>query len=134
MSKFTDKGYFVKESGPVYYTKDMDKTVKWFEEVLGWYSGVIDRKEDGTGVYGFASDIPQEIASSPVLPFQGIHLWYGAPSDKTVALIQVRGIDALYKYVKKNGWNKMSDIQKPGWSLGTCDITTPDGCVLTFFE
>jgi len=33
MSKFSEKGYFVKENQPIYFTTDMDKTAKWFEEV-----------------------------------------------------------------------------------------------------
>lgn len=34
MRRFTDKGYHVKENAPVYFTKDMERTAKWFEEVL----------------------------------------------------------------------------------------------------
>ncbi len=34
MSKFSERGYFVKENGPVYFTLDMDKTVEWFETFL----------------------------------------------------------------------------------------------------
>ena len=38
LSKFSEKGYFVKENAPIYLTLDMDRTAKWFEEILGWYS------------------------------------------------------------------------------------------------
>ena len=31
MSKFNEKGYFVKENAPIYLTMDMDKTAKWFD-------------------------------------------------------------------------------------------------------
>ena len=34
MSRFIDRGYVVRETGPVYYTQDMDKTVEWFEGTL----------------------------------------------------------------------------------------------------
>ena len=34
-SKFSEKGYFVKENAPIYLTVDMEKTAKWFEDVLG---------------------------------------------------------------------------------------------------
>lgn len=30
MSKYSEKGYFVKENAPVYLTLDMDRTAKWF--------------------------------------------------------------------------------------------------------
>jgi AraC family transcriptional regulator len=52
MSKFSERGYVVRENGPVYFTKDMDKTVKWFEAVLGWYGDVIARDNAGNGDYG----------------------------------------------------------------------------------
>ena len=38
MSRFSEKGYVVKENAPIYMTADMDRTAKWFEDVMGWYS------------------------------------------------------------------------------------------------
>lgn len=35
MQRLKERGYTVKENGPVYYTKNMDKTAKWFEDILG---------------------------------------------------------------------------------------------------
>ena len=52
MSKFSEKGYFVKENSPIYLTLDMDKTAKWFEDTLGWYSNIVERDSDGNGCYG----------------------------------------------------------------------------------
>ena len=52
MSRFSEKGYHVKENAPVYFTMDMDKTAKWFEDTLGWYSKIVERNEDGHGCYG----------------------------------------------------------------------------------
>ena len=49
MSKFSEKGYFVKENAPVYLTPDMDTTAKWFEDVLGWYSNIVERDDNGNG-------------------------------------------------------------------------------------
>ena len=43
MQKFVERGYIVKENGPVYFTLDMDKTVKWFEDILDWYSEIDER-------------------------------------------------------------------------------------------
>lgn len=51
MQKLKERGYTVKENGPVYYTKNMDKTAKWFEEVLGWYAGIDQRNDNGDGTY-----------------------------------------------------------------------------------
>lgn len=134
MSKFIDRSYYVKESVPIYYTKDMDKTVKWFKDILGWYGDIIDRNDDGVGVYGFVSDMPKEQVASRAVPFYGFHMWHGESLNKTLALIQVQGINSLYKYVKKNGWSQISDIHETACSPKTCNISTPDGSVLTFFE
>lgn len=49
MSRFSEKGYFVRENAPVYFTKNMDNTVKWFEDILGWYSNIVERDEQGNG-------------------------------------------------------------------------------------
>lgn len=35
VSRFADKGYFVRENAPIYFTEDMNGTIKWFEETLG---------------------------------------------------------------------------------------------------
>ncbi|MBP7177092.1 MAG: helix-turn-helix transcriptional regulator, partial [Thermoclostridium sp.] len=35
MQNLKQRGYSVKENGPVYYTQNMDETAKWFETVLG---------------------------------------------------------------------------------------------------
>lgn len=45
-----DKGYIVRENGTAYFTSDMGKTVKWFEEVLGWYSK-IDGRNHGVQIH-----------------------------------------------------------------------------------
>ncbi len=33
MSRFSEKGYFVKENTPIYLTLDMDKTAEWIEKM-----------------------------------------------------------------------------------------------------
>jgi len=134
MSKFSERGYVVKEAGSVYYTKDMDKTVKWFEEVLGWYGEIDARNEDGTGGYGCVYNIPKEIEILRIAPFTGIHMFYGEPKSGMVAFMLVQGIESLYDYVKNNGWEQITEVKLEQWGSKTCSITTPDGCVLTFFE
>ncbi len=75
MSDFSERGYVVKETGAVYYTQDMDKTLKWFKEVLGWYGQIDARDEDGIGTYGCVSNIPIEIEVLHIAPFTGIHMF-----------------------------------------------------------
>ncbi len=49
MSRFREKGYHVKENAPIYLTPDMDRTARWFQEVLGWYSSIVERDGQGRG-------------------------------------------------------------------------------------
>ena len=134
MKKFRDRGYVVKENGPVYYTTDMDKTVKWFEDILGWYSEIDERNENGIGAYGCVYNIPTEIENLHIAPFTGIHLFYGEPKNGMVAFMLVQGIEKLYEYVKNNGWEQITEVKQEPWGGKTCSVTTPDGCILRFFE
>lgn len=134
MNKFQERAYVVKENGPVYYTQDMDKTLKWFEDVLGWYGDIVERNEKGAGTYGCVYDVPHEIALSHIAPFNGIHMFHGAPKGGVAAFMQVQGIDALHRYVTGNGWSQITDVRQEPWGAKTCEVSTPDGCVLRFFE
>lgn len=131
---FSGRGYYVKENVVIYYTPDMDKTLTWFEATLGWYGKVIDRDENGMGSYGFVADMPQEMVMTGAVPFKGIHLWPGEPVQKTLTLIQVKGVEVLHRTVKQSGWEQISEVHQTGASPQTCHVTTVDGCVLTFFE
>lgn len=58
MSNFTERGYIVKETGTVYYSKDMNKTLAWFMDVLGWYGKIKTRNEENRETYGCVNNIP----------------------------------------------------------------------------
>jgi AraC family transcriptional regulator len=134
MSHFSDRGYVVTETGPVYFTKDMDKTVRWFEETLGWYYVIDERNDKGAGMYGCVYNIPQEIEILHIAPFTGIHLMYGEPKSELVALMRVQSIDKLYSYVRQSGWEQITEVTQQPWGARLCSITTVDGCELRFFE
>lgn len=134
MQKLTERGYAVKENGPIYYTKNMDKTAKWFEEVLGWYAGIDQRNENGDGTYGCVLPLPGEISSMALMPFNGFHMFYGEPSTQAVAFMRVDNIEKLYSFVKKNGWSKISEIESQHWGGKECNVTTIDGGVMRFFQ
>lgn len=51
-----------------------------------------------------------------------------------VGFMLVQGIEQLHAFVKKQGWNEISDINVQSWGGKTCSITTIDGSILTFFE
>ena len=101
MQRLKERGYAVKENAPVYYTKDMDKTAKWFEEVLGWYAGIDERNDNGDGTYGCLLPFPGEISSMTLIPFNGFHMFYGEPSNHTVAFMRVDNIEKLHFFNKK---------------------------------
>lgn len=134
MQTFTERGYAVKENGPVYYTKNMDQTAKWFEDVLGWYAGIDQRNDRGDGTYGCVLPFPGEIGSMTLLPFNGFHMFYGEPSTQTVAFMRVDNIEKLHSFVKKNGWKKISEMKTQCWGGKECDVTTIDGGVMRFFQ
>jgi AraC family transcriptional regulator len=134
MKELSKRGYTVKENGPVYYTEDMDKTAKWFEDVLGWYANIDARNEEGCGTYGCVLPVPGELVNLQIAPFMGIHMFYGESRNNTVAFMLVEGLDKLHEYVKNAGWNQITDIKTQPWGARTCNVTTVDGSILTFFE
>lgn len=134
MQKLKERGYAVKENGPVYYTKDMDKTAKWFEDVLGWYAGIDQRNDNGEGTYGCILPFPFEVSSMTLAPFSGFHMFLGEPSNKVVAFMRVDNIENLSACVKRNGWDKISEITIQPWGGKECSVTTVDGGIMRFFQ
>lgn len=134
MHDLKQRGYTVKENGPVYYTLNMDKTKKWFEDVLGWYAGIDARNEVGEGTYGCATPIPDELINMKIATFNGIHLFYGKPANQSVTFMRVDNINALYNFVKQSGWEQITEIEKQHWGGIQCSVTTIDGSVMHFFQ
>ena len=134
MNDFSKRGYVVKETGAVYYTPDMDKTLKWFKEVLGWYGQIEARDENNIGTYGCVNNIPIEIEELHIAPFTGIHMFNGESLQKIVGFMLVQGIEQLYSFVKKSGWNQITEVTVEPWGGKTYLVTTIDGSVLKFFE
>lgn len=134
MELYGKRGYYVKENAPVYFTADMDTTCKWFRDVLGWYGDIAARDEAGRGMYGCVFDYPGELIVAQLTPFRGIHLFAGEPKEGVVGFIMVQGLDRFHEFVKANGWEQITDIEPQHWGARECRVTTPDGCVLRFFE
>lgn len=129
-----ERGYTVKENAPVYYTKNMDKTAKWFEDILGWHAGIDQRNENGDGTYGCLLPLPVEILNMALAQFNGFHMFFGEPVKQTVAFMRVDNIENLYAFVKKNGWTQISEITEQHWGGKECDVTTIDGGTIRFFQ
>ncbi|NLO48114.1 MAG: helix-turn-helix domain-containing protein [Clostridiales bacterium] len=131
---YSERGYYVRENAPVYLTEDMDKSCKWFRDVLGWYGEVVARDEKGIPEYGCVFDYPGEMIVANLTPFKGIHMFTGKPSGGVVGFILIQGIEAFYNLVKENGWDQITDIRQVPWGAKECRITTIDGCVLRISE
>lgn len=134
IEKIKERGYtFTQQAIPVYYTRDMDKTVKWFEDVLGWYAAVVTRDETGNAVYGCTSSFPGELVGVGIKDFDGIFLFPGEPANTMVAWIGVDNIGKVYDYIKKNGWGQISEISPvQPWGGRFCIVTTIDGYTILF--
>ena len=128
MQNFSERGYYVKENAPVYFTPDIEKTSAWFRDILGWYGDIC-----GEG-YGCVFDYPGELIVAGLTPFRGIHLFHGEPSIGVVGFINVQGLEKLRQMVIDNGWNQISDITPQHWGANECSVTTIDGSILRFFE
>jgi AraC family transcriptional regulator len=134
MSRYGKRGYYVKENAPIYFTNDIDKTCKWFCDVLGWYGDVCGRDEKDNAVYGCIFDYPGELIVTNLTPFRGIHIFKGEPSKGVVGFMNIQGIETLYQFVKNNGWHQISDIYEQPWGAKECSVTTIDGSIIRFFE
>lgn len=134
MQRLKERGYTVKENAPVYYTRDMDRTAKWFEDVLGWYAGIDQRNENGEGTYGCILALPDEIHNMTLIPFNGFHMFLGEPVKQTVAFMRVDNIDNLSSFIRRNGWTQISEITAQPWGGRECDVTTIDGGTMRFFQ
>lgn len=134
MSRFHDKGYFVRENAPIYFTPDMNKTAEWFEKVLGWYSNIVEKDDSGNGTYGVVFDMLPEIESTHLAPFTGFQLFYGTPESRVISFMQVQNIRKMHEYVISNGWEKITEIAEQPWGGKTCSLTTLDGYTINIFE
>ena len=134
MSRFTEKGYFVKENAPIYFTEDMTKTIKWFEEVMGWYSKVVEKDDSGNGLYGVVFDILPEIEATHLAHFTGYQLFRGKPEQRVISFMQVQDIDKMHSYITSKGWDKITQVETQPWGGKTCSITTIDGYVINVFQ
>ena len=134
MSRFSEKGYHVKENAPVYFTMDMDKTATWFEDTLGWYSNIVERNEDGHGCYGVVFEILPEVELAHLTPFTGIQMFRGEPAKTMISFMQVTDVQALYDYVIASGWTEITEVYQQPWGGKTCTLTTIDGYVINIFQ
>lgn len=134
MSRFSEKGYVVKENAPIYLTIDMDRTAKWFEEVMGWYSNIVERDREGKGCYGVVFDMLPEVEIVQLAPFTGFQMFCGEPEPRAISFMQVKRIEKMHEYITSKGWDKITEIVTQPWGGKTCSVTTVDGYIINVFE
>lgn len=134
MSRFVEKGYFVKENAPIYLTENMEKTARWFEETLGWYSNIVERNDDNSGTYGVVFDMLPEVELVHLAPFTGMQMFLGTPQPRLISFMQVTDIQRMHDYVTSRGWSQITDIIIQPWGGKTCSLTTIDGYTINIFE
>ena len=134
MGRFSEKGYFVKENAPIYLTLDMDRTAKWFEDILGWYSNIVERDTAGQGRYGVIFDMLPEVEVTHLAPFTGMQMFCGQPEPRPISFMQVKGIEEMYDYIISKGWDQITKVEAQPWGGKTCSLTTIDGYIINVFE
>ena len=134
MSRFSEKGYFVRENAAIYLTQDMEKTAKWFEDVMGWYSHIQERDADGRGCYGVVFEMLPEVETVHLAPFTGFQMFSGVPEARAISFMEVKGIEKMYDFIKSRGWDQITEIVTQPWGGKTCSITTIDGYIINVFE
>lgn len=134
MEAYSQRGYYVKENAPVYFTRDIRKTCDWFRDVLGWYGDIILDDDGNTASYSCVFDYPGELIVSGLTPFRGIHLFKGEPVQGVVGFMMVQGLEKLHQLVLDSGWTQITPITPQPWGANECSVTTIDGSILRFFE
>lgn len=134
MSRFVEKGYFVKENAPIYMTDNLEKTARWFEETLGWYSNIVARDAEERGTYGVVFDMLPEAELVHLAPFTGFQLFRGKPEPRLISFMQVTNIQRMHDYITSHGWCHITEIITQPWGGKTCNLTTIDGYTINIFE
>lgn len=132
--KIKERGYLVGQIGPVYLTNNMKQTVKWFEKVLGWYANIESTDAGNNPLYGSAMPFNGDMVPLSGSTFNGLFLLPGEPVPSIIGMAGVKDIDKLYAFVRKNGWNKITEVTTQSLGVKSCSLTTIDGCILIFFE
>jgi hypothetical protein len=126
------EGHFVIENCAVYFTNDMETTMKWFKKVLGW-SGIIEaRDKAGNGTYGLIE--PHVKANSPGNRSPYMQLMRGEPSKSVTGFIKVWGLINLRQRAIDNGWTELTPIKEQPWGANLFTMTTCDCSLLQFYE
>ena len=122
----------VKSISPVLTVRDVDASIAFYKEVLGFPDGDVLRMPNGTPVHGMvrwgsvAIDLSPEAMSPPVGDNRGdgVTLYVYVDAD----------VDGYFQKVVGNGAEVVEDLKTQHWGDRTFTIADPDGYKLMFAQ
>lgn len=120
----------------VYYSNDIEKTLAWFSNTLGWLTKIELKDETQAITYAVAYTIPYQQFTSvnDVLPKIKIHILPGEPRQEIISIIPTTKLDKLVAHVNQNNNNEEITIQQAYDGNLYTKLTTIDGSILTFYQ
>ena len=125
-------GYFINANEAIYHTLDMDGTIAWFKNTLGWEGIIEARDEAGNGTYGLIQPYLKTGALNNLSPY--IQMQRGEPLKSIVTFMGVWGLDNLRQRVIDNGWTVVTPVEKAEWGASVFILETGDGSKMIFYE
>jgi hypothetical protein len=126
------EGYNIRANAAIYYTNDMDATLRWFDKILEWPGVIEARDKSGNGTYGLIE--PHKKTYTPGNSSPYLQLMRGEPSRTVTAFMLVWGLNNLRQRAIDNGWTKVTPIEEQFWGANLFDMTTCDGSIIRFCE
>ena len=126
------EGYFIRNNEAVYQTLNMEATLEWFRQVLGWPGIIEARDAAGNGTYGLI--MPQEQTGAAVTRGLYLQLERGEPVKSIGVFMVVWGINGLRQRALSGGWKDLTPIEHAPWGASIFTITTCDGTKMVFCE
>jgi PhnB protein len=120
----------VESISPVLDVRDVDASIAYYRDVLGFSEADALRAPDGKPVHGMARQGPVMFQFTPA---NGSHT-SSKPGAGVTFYVQVGGsdIDAYYARVKASGAQVVDEIQTQFWGDRTFTVADPDGYRVMF--
>jgi len=143
LKKHSLNGYIVSGVDVMLKAVSVDKTLEWYEKVLGWkaHKGMFD--ENGACCYGCVTLDDKDPIVSGTRGFHGFHIGAGGDAKTAGAaekgsgvlpMITVDGLENLKKRIEKSGWKEYSGIEDEGFGANTLTIKDLNGYTIKFLE
>ncbi|MBL1224465.1 hypothetical protein [Enterococcus sp. BWR-S5] len=119
----------------VYYSKDIRKTLSWFNTVLGWLTKIELEDDAQTITYAIAYTVPYQHFSTigDIQPKAKVHILQGEPRQEIVSIIPTTKLKKLVDSVNKVTEETITIQQAENGNL-YAQLITVDGSILTFYQ